>query len=204
MVGVWKYGHGKWEDMREDDSLGFKDKFFIEDAKIKQTDTVKRRIPNSIHLVRRADYLTHLLREYYISTHPDQTAPSKQHRPIPRVKASVDREGSSSAPKVSKAPKVPKASSSKPSAAKTSSKPVASSSKATTKRKAAPEYSSSEASDSEYDSMDEVEDGHEFDGPRGEARSPQGDFVFYRIEDRSRRWIRKDVDCEGEETKASL
>ncbi|GAA5936558.1 uncharacterized protein JCM15063_001921 [Sporobolomyces koalae] len=144
MVGVWKYGHGGWEAMRDDPSLGFKDKFFLEDAKIKQSDSVKRRIPNSIHLVRRADYLTGLLREYYEKTHPDQPAVSKQHRPVPRVKNAGEREGSS-------APKASKPASSK-SNVKSSAKPA----QKPTKRKATPEYSSSEASDSEYESMDEA------------------------------------------------
>ncbi|GAA6007757.1 hypothetical protein JCM11491_003954 [Sporobolomyces phaffii] len=153
LVGVWKYGHGAWETMRDDPSLGFKDKFFLEDAKIKQSDSVKRRIPNSIHLVRRADYLTGILREYWDQTHPDQPAASKQHRPVPRVKASADREGSTSAPKIPKVPKAPKASAASKSTAKAStSKPTAKASK----RKATPEYSSSEASDSEYESMDEA------------------------------------------------
>ncbi|GAA5981210.1 hypothetical protein JCM5350_006062 [Sporobolomyces pararoseus] len=157
LIGVWKYGHGSWESMRDDPALGFKEKFFLEDAKIKQSDTVKRRIPNSIHLVRRADYLTGILRDYYEETHPDQPAASKQHRPVPRAKASTDREGSTSAPKLPKIAKAPKAStSSKPTSKPSTSSASTKAAPKATKRKATPEYSSSEGSDSEYESMDEA------------------------------------------------
>ncbi|GAA6063751.1 hypothetical protein JCM10212_005709 [Sporobolomyces blumeae] len=155
MVGVWKYGHGEWESMRDDASLGLADKFFLEDAKVVQTEDVKRRIPNAIHLVRRADYLIQLLSDDYQEKHPEQSASSsttKQHRPVPRPKHSNDREGSTSAPRP------PKNVSSKPKLAKgpdsgstTTSKPAK-----PPKRKATPEYSSSDDSDSEYESMDEA------------------------------------------------
>ncbi|KAM0749051.1 hypothetical protein T439DRAFT_343555 [Meredithblackwellia eburnea MCA 4105] len=90
LVGVWKHGHGMWEAIQNDETLGLKDKFFLEDAKLKGEDKEARKIPNSIHLVRRADYLTHLLREFdsNLNNHNRNPAPS---RPTPRPKLSNDR-----------------------------------------------------------------------------------------------------------------
>ncbi|GAA5902083.1 hypothetical protein JCM5296_006600 [Sporobolomyces johnsonii] len=149
MVGVWRYGHGCWEPMQKDKTLGFENKFFLEDAKIKQTETEKRQIPNSIHLVRRADYLCHLLREFHNSTNRDQQINrSNQHRSgssAPRPKVSGERAANS-----------PAAMSAPPKSSKPAGKPSLSSKPAKqVKRKATPEYSSSEESDSEYESMDE-------------------------------------------------
>lgn len=147
LVGVWKYGHGNWEPIREDPALGLADKLFLEDAKTKPAEGSKPRLPNAIHLVRRADYLLHSLRELDEQKKGGQSgpAPSKTHQPragASRPKHSADRaseSASSAAPSASK----PKSSSSKPSLSKAP------------KRKATPQYSSSGKSDSEYDSMDE-------------------------------------------------
>ncbi|GAA5820670.1 hypothetical protein JCM3770_004959 [Rhodotorula araucariae] len=162
LVGVWKYGHGCWEQIRDDASLGFKEKFFLEDAKLTKSDDQKPRIPNAIHLVRRADYLCHLLREHDQAQRGDsaQATGSKTHQPragshVPRPKPSKERSTDSfsaaastskaKAPKEGKAPKAAaaKAAASKPEKAK--------------KRKATPEYSSSEEEGSEYESMDDEE-----------------------------------------------
>lgn len=152
--------------MQKDETLGFSDKFFLEDAKLKASDDQKPRIPNSIHLVRRADYLCHLLREHDNAS--KGSAPSgsnKTHQPragssAPRPKPSKERSVDSVALSASQSSK------SKPKAAKGSkaSTPAASSSKADAsakapkskaKRKATPEYSSSDDDGSEYSSMDE-------------------------------------------------
>ncbi|KAI5476979.1 ATP-dependent DNA helicase Hrp3 [Pseudohyphozyma bogoriensis] len=131
MAGVWKHGHGNWEAIQNDETLGLAGKFFLEDAKIKPGETEKQRnIPNSIHLVRRADYLTHLLHELHESK--ESGGGSNSHRPGQRapgskIKAERDRPSESPAP---------------------AAKP---------KRKATPQYSDSSDDESEYESMDEAE-----------------------------------------------
>ncbi|KAM0789450.1 hypothetical protein ACM66B_000272 [Microbotryomycetes sp. NB124-2] len=66
IVGVWKHGHGAWEQIRDDPSLGLQDKIFLDDAKSKSEgiEPAKKKTPGAIHLVRRADYLLHTLKEY--------------------------------------------------------------------------------------------------------------------------------------------
>jgi chromodomain-helicase-DNA-binding protein 1 len=148
LVGVWKYGHGNWEPIREDPSLGLADKLFLEDAKVKPGSGEKPRLPNAIHLVRRADYLLHALRELDHSKRSEQSgvaSTSKTHQPRAgghRPKGSSERasEGASSAA---------------PSGSRLKSTTSKSAASKPPKRKATPQYSSSEASGSEYDSMDE-------------------------------------------------
>ncbi|GAA6034484.1 hypothetical protein JCM8097_005352 [Rhodosporidiobolus ruineniae] len=150
LVGVWKHGHGNWEPIREDKTLGFDGKFFLEDAKITKADGKEARLPQAIHLVRRADYLCHLLREHEGERNPEAAKSKPGHRPKPSTSAAASGSGS----KLPKAPKTAKASSS--SSAKPA-KQSASSSKVgkEKKRKASPKYSDSGESNSEYDSMDE-------------------------------------------------
>lgn len=121
--------------MQKDPKLGLGDKFFLDDAKNKDKekdkdgkDKKQRNTPNSIHLVRRADYLTHLLKEHYEETKGVGSSASKadRERPAgPRAKASHDGTSASGSGKPIKA-----------------------------KRKATPTYSSS-SDESQYDSMDE-------------------------------------------------
>ncbi|KWU44413.1 hypothetical protein RHOSPDRAFT_18100, partial [Rhodotorula sp. JG-1b] len=148
LVGVWKYGHGNWEPIREDPSLGLADKLFLEDAKVKPGSGEKPRLPNAIHLVRRADYLLHALRELDHSKRSEQSgvaSTSKTHQPRAgghRPKGSSERasEGASSAA---------------PSGSRLKSTTSKSAASKPPKRKATPQYSSSEDSGSGYDSMDE-------------------------------------------------
>lgn len=145
LVGVWNYGHGSWEVIRDDPTLGLADKFFLEDAKTKPADGAKPRLPNAIHLVRRADYLLHALRELDAHKKGGEQAASgssKTHQPragSSRPKPTTDR--------ASEGASAPPTSKSKHSKAALAKPPP--------KRKATPQYSSSEASGSEYDSMDE-------------------------------------------------
>ncbi|TNY18474.1 P-loop containing nucleoside triphosphate hydrolase protein [Rhodotorula diobovata] len=175
LVGVWKYGHGCWEQIRDDPALGFKDKFFLEDAKLAKTDDQKPRLPNAIHLVRRADYLCHTLREHDNEVRGDgpQASASKTHQPragshVPRPKPSKERsvDSLSAAPSTSSKHKPSKPSSSSKTGkdrdgkvSKASTSAAASSSKPAKvkKRKATPEYSSSEDEGSVYNSMDDEE-----------------------------------------------
>lgn len=170
LVGVWKYGHGCWEQIRDDPALGFKDKFFLEDAKLPKTENQKPRLPNAIHLVRRADYLCHELRTHDATTRGDgpQAGGSKTHQPragshVPRPKPSKERSvdslsvaaSTSSKSKASKPSKDGKGSSK--AAKPTSSSSARPADKKVKKRKATPEYSDSEESGSDYSSMDEEE-----------------------------------------------
>ncbi|GAA5880624.1 hypothetical protein JCM8547_006042, partial [Rhodosporidiobolus lusitaniae] len=164
LVGVWKYGHGSWEAIRDDKTLGLADKFFLEDGKASKQGAdkdKKRQIPNSIHLVRRADYLCHLLHEHEANRDPDSIKSSSKpgHRSgssAPKPKVSNSEAGPSKSkdvkPKIAKE----KSSSSKPKepkATSSSSKPAKPAK--STKRKATPESSSSDDDGSEYDSMDD-------------------------------------------------
>lgn len=134
MIGVWKYGHGGWEAMSNDPTLGLKGKFFLEDAKIKPGETAeKRNIPNSIHLVRRADYLIHLLHEFNNNLHRSK-ATTSSNRPAKIRQPHPDRSNSNENNAVAST----------------------SSNKLPNKRRATPTYSSSDE-ESVYDSMDEAE-----------------------------------------------
>jgi chromodomain-helicase-DNA-binding protein 1 len=66
LVGVWKYGLGSWETVRDDPSLMMKGKVFLDDVQSKGKKLAEREtrlIPNAIHLVRRADYASGLVRD---------------------------------------------------------------------------------------------------------------------------------------------
>lgn len=132
MVGVWKHGHGNWEAIQQDPTLGLGDKFFLEDAKIKPSAGAEkqRSIPNSIHLVRRADYLTHLLREFDSNLRSHSRNPGASRPAMHKLKSS-ERPSESPAPSIS------------------STQPKS-------KRKATPDYSSSSDDESVYESMDEA------------------------------------------------
>ncbi|KAL7419150.1 ATP-dependent DNA helicase Hrp3 [Cryptotrichosporon argae] len=62
LVGIWKYGFGAWEQIKEDKALQLGGRIFLEDPK--KDKSVKPNIPGPIHLVRRGDYLCGLIREY--------------------------------------------------------------------------------------------------------------------------------------------
>ena len=70
LVGVYKFGYGSWVQIRDDPLLGLQNKLFLEnpstgkDPATKQDgkETVKK-VPGSVHLGRRVDYLFTLLRD---------------------------------------------------------------------------------------------------------------------------------------------
>ncbi|SCZ89349.1 BZ3500_MvSof-1268-A1-R1_Chr9g10377 [Microbotryum saponariae] len=145
MIGVWRHGHGMWEAIENDPQLGLQGKFFLEDAKIKAEDSAKRQLPNAIHLVRRADYLLHLLLETHLANRQGGDSSStplltkSAGAPRPKI-AAGDRIRDSLGTTSSKVPKPHKGSTS------SSSKP---------KKPVAPDSSSDD--DSVYASMDEAE-----------------------------------------------
>ncbi|ODV96681.1 hypothetical protein PACTADRAFT_48505 [Pachysolen tannophilus NRRL Y-2460] len=79
LVGIYKFGHGSWAQIRDDPLLRLSNKIFLDNPKVKATPikdengneiqgsgaeskTVKR-TPGSVHLTRRFDYLYGLLKE---------------------------------------------------------------------------------------------------------------------------------------------
>ncbi|GAA5835946.1 hypothetical protein JCM11251_006610 [Rhodosporidiobolus azoricus] len=151
LVGVWKYGQGCWEAVRDDKSLGLSDKFHLTDAKSKQGDKKEKpKLPQQIHLLRRADHLIGLLRAHEAERNPDAGEGKPGHRSgasASRPKPSTERSHDSVSGSSKTKPSSSKASSSKPvKAAKPPSKSA--------KRKSASDDSGDDGSD--YDSMDEA------------------------------------------------
>ncbi|GAV52497.1 hypothetical protein ZYGR_0AG04880 [Zygosaccharomyces rouxii] len=146
IVGVYKYGYGSWSQIRDDPFLGLENKIFLNDAgggnaaagaagatqeassaSDKKTKGSKK-VPGAIHLGRRIDYLTTVLRDESNETNestgpkrrkpaskagtPDtgNDPPTKRMKPLPRGPASMSpsRAGSSSSTngKGSKPPKL--------------------------------------------------------------------------------------------------
>ncbi|ODV80341.1 uncharacterized protein CANTADRAFT_25950 [Suhomyces tanzawaensis NRRL Y-17324] len=63
LVGVYKFGYGSWVQIRDDPVLGLQNKLFLEGATGKETKEEKanKKVPGSVHLGRRVDYLFTLL-----------------------------------------------------------------------------------------------------------------------------------------------
>ncbi|CCE88841.1 Piso0_001627 [Millerozyma farinosa CBS 7064] len=62
LVGVYKFGYGSWMQIRDDPLLGLQNKFFLENPKDNK-DEKSKKVPGSVHLGRRVDYLFSLLKE---------------------------------------------------------------------------------------------------------------------------------------------
>lgn len=68
-VGIVRHGYGAWVQIRDDASLGLRDKFFLEEHRVeKKEERIKGeekgvKSPGAVHLVRRADYLLSVLKE---------------------------------------------------------------------------------------------------------------------------------------------
>ena len=68
-VGIVRHGYGAWPQIRDDDELGLKDKFFLEEHRVgakeerSKGDEKSVKSPGAVHLVRRADYLLSVLKE---------------------------------------------------------------------------------------------------------------------------------------------
>ena len=180
LVGVWKHGFGAWEAMAKDKQLPFARKFFLEDARkgkdAKPVDKEKKkdkaaRLPNSTHLVRRADQLLKTLRDHgsaapstsrnNAGSRDPSPAVGKASKPArkPRPSATEPKPKAKSKDKSDPKAKVKKeakarAESPRPSSSKASApdKPVASSSK---RQRAESASSDSESEDSAHESMDE-------------------------------------------------
>jgi chromodomain-helicase-DNA-binding protein 1 len=145
LVGVWRYGIGAWEQIQADPSLHLAGKFFLEEQKavkplpaVKMVDgespaegvtppvtaTPTKMIPNAVHLVRRADYLSGLIRE---QAELAKAYAEHQSKPGPQMPSNLRHGEASSSRKSSKAP--------------------AAAHDAKNKRKATPEFTDSSDSD---------------------------------------------------------
>lgn len=58
LVGVFKFGYGSWTQIRDDPLLGLQNKLYLEGGK-----DDKSKVPGSVHLGRRVDYLFSLIRD---------------------------------------------------------------------------------------------------------------------------------------------
>ncbi|EPY53159.1 ATP-dependent DNA helicase Hrp3 [Schizosaccharomyces cryophilus OY26] len=69
LAGICKHGFGAWLEIRDDPELKMKDKIFLDDNKSENSgekDKEKeKKVPSSVHLVRRGEYLLSALRDYH-------------------------------------------------------------------------------------------------------------------------------------------
>lgn len=114
LVGVWKHGHGCWDAIKQDETLGLRNKLFLDegrsttgakgangDAKKSASPEVggkdedkdkskERHLPNAVHLVRRADYLLRLLYDR------EEASRRRDSGKVARPKVPAPRHGSES------------------------------------------------------------------------------------------------------------
>ncbi|CUM63072.1 uncharacterized protein PRCAT00000637001 [Priceomyces carsonii] len=98
LVGIFKFGYGSWIQIRDDPLLGLQNKLFLESTgKESKEDKASKKVPGSVHLGRRVDYLFSLLKgdDNSILSHvgTEAKAPKKRTKkiktdtPTPGVKA---------------------------------------------------------------------------------------------------------------------
>ena len=75
LVGVWRHGHGRWDKIELDDQLNFAGKFFLGGEKDENAD---KRLPKSLHLQRRADYLLKVLGDWREERERERIAHAKR------------------------------------------------------------------------------------------------------------------------------
>lgn len=69
LIGVKKYGYGAWTNIRDDPMLGMGDKMFLEEHRVEKKqqregdEKAGPKMPGSVHLGRRVDYLITVLQE---------------------------------------------------------------------------------------------------------------------------------------------
>ena len=76
LVGIYKHGFGYWDKIQKDDTLDFKDKFFL--GNNQDFEEEDRLLPKSVHLNRRAEYLLKILAEEMSSNKSRTRTNSKQ------------------------------------------------------------------------------------------------------------------------------
>lgn len=69
-VGIARHGYGAWVPIRDDEELGLRDKFFLEEHRVdkkeersKAEEKAAAKSPGAVHLVRRANYLISVLKD---------------------------------------------------------------------------------------------------------------------------------------------
>lgn len=106
IIGVWRHGHGSWEAIRDDPDLGLKEKLFLVEPKKgeKGDKAEKKLLPNSIHLQRRTDYLTHLLHQHTIGSNGNAEGSSSvgKAKPVARKPKAPKSKGEGSTPSTAK------------------------------------------------------------------------------------------------------
>ena len=86
LVGIHRHGYGAWVPIRDDEELGLKDKFFLEEHRVdKKEERIKgeekaAKAPGAVHLVRRADYLLSVLKAKYSDNQAAKRAVENHHR----------------------------------------------------------------------------------------------------------------------------
>jgi len=117
LVGIYKHGFGYWDKIQQDETLDFKDKFFL--GNNQEFEDEDRLLPKSVHLNRRAEYLLKTLSEEVSSNKSRTRTNSKQHRA-----SSSKRQSQEKSSMVANSASVSKHKSSKSKSSKTSSKRV--------------------------------------------------------------------------------
>ncbi|OUM67970.1 hypothetical protein PIROE2DRAFT_19929 [Piromyces sp. E2] len=117
LVGIYKHGFSYWDKIQQDETLDFKDKFFL--GNNQEFEDEDRLLPKSVHLNRRAEYLLKTLTEEMNSNKSRPRTHSKQHR------ASASKRQSQEKPNmVANSASVSKHKSSKSKSSKSASKRV--------------------------------------------------------------------------------
>lgn len=153
LVGVYKFGYGSWIQIRDDPVLGLQNKLFLE-ATVKDSKEEKK-VPGSVHLSRRVDYLFSLLNdeeEPQVKKRPlGSPAPGKTKKAAPVKKLAPVKKQAPLKKKV-KVESPLNSKNNNPKAVKTSTK-----AKSSLPIKPPTPQSSPTENDLEYDSMDETE-----------------------------------------------
>ncbi|TVY46119.1 Chromo domain-containing protein [Lachnellula subtilissima] len=86
LVGIHRHGYGAWVQIRDDEDLGLKEKFFLEEHRVdKKEERIKgdekvAKAPGAVHLVRRADYLLSVLKAKHLNNEAAKRAVENHHR----------------------------------------------------------------------------------------------------------------------------
>jgi len=117
LVGIYKHGFGYWDKIQQDETLDFKDKFFLGNSQ--EFEDEDRLLPKSVHLNRRGEYLLKILTEEMNSNKSRTRTNSRQHKA-----SSSKRQSQEKSSMVANSASVSKHKSSKGKSSKSSSKRV--------------------------------------------------------------------------------
>ncbi|RFU35961.1 hypothetical protein B7463_g297, partial [Scytalidium lignicola] len=86
LVGIHRHGYGAWVQIRDDEDLGLREKFFLEEHRVDKKEERNKgnekvaKAPGAVHLVRRADYLLSVLKAKYSDNQAAKRAVENHHR----------------------------------------------------------------------------------------------------------------------------